>query len=402
MIVLFLKNEGQMIYMSDGPSSEENFRMERQFAVPCFFFLLALYRRAQHWVLQPREDAGITFNKSFLLAFSFYNKVKLEEDLLDTNFEDFEKDSTVFRTQLYQQLEGKIEINFNPENFRDELTPFQDFKKEAFESKHRNGEIKLYPEAVLGIFPQAGSQLVPDYLQLIDNNSFQDLETFFQRKNTNGTPIQPEPAHVNNNNIKEEKVFAPFELDAYQENAIKTIKNGKSIVVQGPPGTGKSQLICNILSDAMAAGKKALLVCQKRAALDVVYERLRGIGLGDFLGLVHDFRNDRKEIYSKVSNQVDRVEEYRTLNRSVDVIQTERKFYQVCRRIDQISEELEEFKQMLFDDTECGLSIKELYLTSDLQEPSVNIKQEYQYYTFSTLQEFLRKQKMYATVRGKI
>ncbi len=369
---------------------------------PLLFFPVSIVQEGAHWVLQPREDAGITFNKSFLLAFSFYNKVKLEEDLLDTNFEDFEKDSTVFRTQLYQQLDGKLEINFNPENFRDELTPFQDFKKETFESKHRNGEIKLYPEAVLGIFPQAGSQLVPDYLQLIDNNSFQDLETFFQRKNISGADKATGPAQVNNTTIKEEKVFAPFELDAYQENAIKTIKNGNSIVVQGPPGTGKSQLICNILSDAMAAGKKALLVCQKRAALDVVYGRLKGIGLGDFLGLVHDFRNDKKEIYSKVSSQVDRVEEYRTLNRSVDVIQTERKFYQVCRRIDQISEELAEFKQMLFDDTECGLSIKELYLTSDLQEPSVNIKQEYQYYIFPALQEFLRKQKMYVQYAAKL
>ena len=196
MIVLFLRNEGQMICMSDGPSSEENSRMERQCDVPCYFFLVSIVQEGQHWVLQPREDAGITFNKSFLLAFSFYNKVKLEEDLLDTNFEDFEKDSTVFRTQLYQQFEGKIEINFNPENFRDELTPFQDFKKEAFESKHRNGEIKLFPEAVLGIFPQAGSQLVPDYLQLIDNDSFQDLETFFQRKNTNGDDNSPGPVHA--------------------------------------------------------------------------------------------------------------------------------------------------------------------------------------------------------------
>ena len=136
------------------------------------------------------------------------------------------------------------------------------------------------PEAVLGIFPQAGSQLVPDYLQLIDNDSFQDLETFFQTKNTNGTDNSPGSVHVHNSTIKEEKVFAPFELDAYQENAIKTIKNGRSIVVQGPPGTGKSQLICNILSDAMAAGKKALLVCQKRAALDVVYREIKEYWFG--------------------------------------------------------------------------------------------------------------------------
>lgn len=367
---------------------------------PLLFFPVSIVQDGQHWVLQPREEAGITFNKSFLLAFAFYNQVKLEEDLLDTNFEDFEKESGVFRTQLYQLLDGKIEINFNPENFQDELNTFQEFKKEGFEGKHRNGELKLYPEAVLGIFPQEGSQLVPDYLHLIESNSFQDLEAFFQRKNVSGDDMQGGSINVNNT-VKEEKVFAPFDLDAYQENAIKAIKNGNSIVVQGPPGTGKSQLICNILSDAMAAGKKALLVCQKRAALDVVYSRLKGIGLGDFLGLVHDFRNDRKEIYSKISSQVDHVEEYRTLNRSVDVIQAERKFYQVCRRIDQIAEELEEFKKILFDDRECGLSIKELYLTSDLQEASINIKQEYQYFSFSTLQDFLRKQKTYVQYAEK-
>src|SRR3990170_1050742 len=83
---------------------------------PLLFFPVSIVQEGHYWLLQPREDAGITLNKSFLLAFAFYNKVKLEEDLLDTNFEDFEKDSTVFRTQLYQLLAGKIEINFNPEN----------------------------------------------------------------------------------------------------------------------------------------------------------------------------------------------------------------------------------------------------------------------------------------------
>ena len=365
---------------------------------PLLFFPVELAQDGQQWVLHPREDAGITFNKSFLLAYAFYNKVKLDEDIMETNFEDFERDGTSFRTQLYHLLEGKIEINFNSENFGDELAPFQEFKKEAFENKHRNGELKLFPEAVLGIFPQAGSHLVPDYLNLIENHTVQDLEDFFQRKNDTKGHVVPT---LNSNHIKEEKVFAPFELDAYQENAIKAIKNGNSIVVQGPPGTGKSQLICNLLSDAMANGKKALLVCQKRAALDVVYARLDSVGLGDFLGLVHDFRNDRKDIYAKVASQVDSVEKYRALNRGVDVIQTERKFYQVCRRIDQISEDLQEFKETLFDDRECGLSVKELYLTSNLDEPSINIRQEYQYFTFSTLDEFLRKQRVYVQYAAK-
>jgi hypothetical protein len=356
---------------------------------PLLFFPVSLVQEGQHWVLQSREDAGITFNKAFLLAYSFYNKVKLEEDLLDINFEDFDADSTVFRTQVYQHLKDKIEINFNPDNFRDELVPFQIFKKDDFDEQHRNGEIKLFPEAVLGIFPQAGSQLVPDYLHLIAQDNINDLEEFFERK-SQATDEARHPI------VPEEKLFAPFILDAYQENAIRAVKSGKSIVVQGPPGTGKSQLICNLLADAIASGKRALLVCQKRAALDVVYERLKEIELSDFLGLIHDFRNDRKEIFSKLARQIERVDEYKARNRSVDVIQKERRFVQISRRIDQISEELEEFRKSLFDERECGLPVKELYLTSDPEKPAINIRQEYHYFRFEELPQFVRQLKMYA------
>src|SRR5690606_14800722 len=129
---------------------------------PLLFFPVSLVQENNGWYLHLRQQAGITFNKSFLLAYAFYNKVSLEEEMFDTNFEDFNPDSTVFRTQLYQLLKERIEINFNPDNFRDELTPFHSFKKDEFDMKHRNGELKLFPEAVLGIFPQAGSQLVPD------------------------------------------------------------------------------------------------------------------------------------------------------------------------------------------------------------------------------------------------
>lgn len=362
---------------------------------PLLYFPVALVQEGNHWVLQPRRDAGITFNKAFLLAFSFYNQVKVDEELIDTNFEEFDTDSTVFRTQLYQLLRDKIEINFNPENFHDELTAFAEFRKQEYDEAHRAGELKLYPEAVLGIFPQAGSQLVPDYLQMMDNSSIDSLEDFFQRKNLNRDG-ENSPLSIPRSTISEENIYTPFVLDAYQENAIKTIKNGSSIVVQGPPGTGKSQLICNLLADAIASGKKALLVCQKRAALDVVYDRLKQTGLSDFLGLVHDFRNDRKDIFSKIAQQVEAIEEFKAQNRTIDVIQTERKFLQLCRRIDQITEELEEFKFALFDDKECGLSIKELYLTSDLHGASVNIKQEYQYFSFREVQNFMRRMKAYA------
>ncbi|RAW00697.1 AAA domain-containing protein [Pseudochryseolinea flava] len=360
---------------------------------PLLFFPVSIVQEGQHWVLRAREDAGITFNKAFLLAYSFYNKVSVDEELLDINFEDFDTDSTVFRTQIYQHIKDKVEINFNPDNFRDELTPFQVFKKDEFDEQHRNGEIKLFPEAVLGIFPQAGSQLVPDYLHLIEQDGFRDLEEFFESKSS-AVPGSEGISRLSA--IPEEKLFAPFVLDAHQENAIRAVKRGQSIVVQGPPGTGKSQLICNLLADAIASGKRALLVCQKRAALDVVYERLKEIDLGDFLGLIHDFRNDRKDIFGKLARQIESVDDFKTKNRSVDVIQKERRFLQISRTIDQVSEELEEFRKTLFDERECGLPIKELYLTCDPHRPAINIRQEYHYFNFYELDNFIRQLKLYS------
>lgn len=365
---------------------------------PLLFFPVSLVQENNGWYLHLRQQAGITFNKSFLLAYAYYNKVSLEEALLDTSFEDFDTDSTVFRTQLYQLLKEKLEINFNPDNFRDELIPFQTFRKDAFDQAHRNGELKLFPEAVLGIFPQAGSQLVPDYLSLLDESTVPDLEAFFSAKNAMMLDSDSGIEKIlRSNALKEEKLHTPFTLDAWQENAIKAIKTGQSIVVQGPPGTGKSQLICNLMADAIASGKRALLVCQKRAALDVVYARLQEKQLGDFVGLVHDFRNERKTIFGKIARQVDSIEDFRAFNRSLDVIQMERRFFQVCRTIDRLSEELEEFKQTLFDDTECGLSVKELYLTSDIGGETVNIRQEYQYFPFTTLPQFLKVLRQYGS-----
>ncbi|MBX2964367.1 MAG: DUF4011 domain-containing protein [Cyclobacteriaceae bacterium] len=362
---------------------------------PLLFFPVQLAQDKTDWILKIRGDAGIVLNKTFLLAFAYYNQVKPNEELLEADFEDYDTDSTVFRTQLYQLLRDRIEINFNPDTFSDHLLPFQEFKKDEFDKLHHNGEIKLFPEAVLGIFPQAGSQLVPDYLQLIEENQYPTLESIFVSKNQSQVgKLFDDPVSVNLG-VKEEKVHTAFPMDAWQEHALKSVKLGRSMVVQGPPGTGKSQLISNLITDCIASGKRVLLVCQKRVALDVVYTRLNSIGLGDFLGLVHDFRQDRKEIYQKMARQVDRVDEYKMINRSIDAIQTERRFNQVCRRIDQLTEELEEFRKALFHGEECGLSVKELYLTSNPALDGINVTQIYQQFHFHTLDDFLKRLKQY-------
>ncbi|MEQ9232071.1 MAG: DUF4011 domain-containing protein, partial [Cyclobacteriaceae bacterium] len=349
---------------------------------PLIFFPVELILNQGKWELVRRKDVNTTLNKTFLLAYAYYNKVSLDEDLIEQVIDDYDNDSIKFRTQLYELLRSsKVEVNFNTENFTDQLKPFLDLRKEQLESSEHDGELKMHPHAVLGIFPQAGSYLVPDYIHLLDNKPDGEIADFFSHAlEENKTRFS--------DLLREENTFTPFRIDAYQEHALAQIKRGQSLVIQGPPGSGKSQLISNMVCDFIARGKNVLLVCQKRAALDVVYERLRSKGLTDFVGLVHDFKNDRKVIYEQINTQIENLDEYESLNNGLDTIYLERQFQQASRKLDQLSEELFEFKEALFSEVDCGKSVKELYLISSPERSSVALNQEYRALTYNDAPDF--------------
>jgi predicted DNA-binding WGR domain protein len=82
--------------------------------------------------------------------------------------------------------------------------------------------------------------------------------------------------------------------DATQAAAVALAGTGCSYIIQGPPGTGKSQTITNLIADYVARGKRVLFVCEKRAAIDVVFHRLRQQGLDELCCLIHDSQTDKK------------------------------------------------------------------------------------------------------------
>lgn len=152
-----------------------------------------------------------------------------------------------------------------------------------------------------------GYQVNLTCLSFLKINMYKDLERNDYLLNNNpiilalageGSPIRIPNEYQNVNYDKQVRPIDTFQVldaDSSQQDAIFLSKKGISFVLQGPPGTGKSQTITNIISEALADGKKILFVSEKMAALSVVHNRLINAGLEDFCLLLHSHKGDNKK-----------------------------------------------------------------------------------------------------------
>jgi hypothetical protein len=97
-----------------------------------------------------------------------------------------------------------------------------------------------------------------------------------------------------------ETTFQVVDADSSQQEVILAAKSGTDLVVEGPPGTGKSQTITNLVAEFLAAGKSVLFVSEKMAALEVVYDRLKRAGLGDFCLEMHSHKASKKKVIEEL------------------------------------------------------------------------------------------------------
>ncbi len=88
--------------------------------------------------------------------------------------------------------------------------------------------------------------------------------------------------------------------DSSQLEALTQSALGRHVVVHGPPGTGKSQTIANLIADALARNKKVLFVSAKMAALNVVYDRLKELGLQRFCLEAHSTKAGKQKIIDEL------------------------------------------------------------------------------------------------------
>lgn len=93
--------------------------------------------------------------------------------------------------------------------------------------------------------------------------------------------------------------------DSSQLKALTYASLGQHLVVHGPPGTGKSQTISNIIADALGHGKKVLFVSAKMAALNVVFDRLKTEGLGQFCLEAHGVKAGKLKIIEELKRTLE-------------------------------------------------------------------------------------------------
>lgn len=137
---------------------------------------------------------------------------------------------------------------------------------------------KFINNGVLGLYAGSKEAIVTDY-NILESKTIPC--SFKMEKNLNDT------------------LYPGVALDHSQQRVIRTINKGKNIVIHGPPGTGKSKTLTATIAYILSKGQTCLVVCEKKTAIDVLYENLSELGFKEFCINVSEVKKDRRKVVNK-------------------------------------------------------------------------------------------------------
>ena len=170
----------------------------------------------------------------------------------------------------------------------------------------------VQPRWVLGNFSFQKLAIVRDLTELLQELARHDIvagiagdQTAAELARGSRTTVDP---HGFDQTVPDQE-FLVRDADASQQQAIAATVGGQSGVISGPPGTGKSQTISNLIAELAARGKTVLFVAEKRAALDVVLNRLNELDLGHLCLDLHGADISRRLVARQLQESLTRVRE---------------------------------------------------------------------------------------------
>lgn len=332
------------------PFVEGRFKDRTFVRAPLLLCPIRIYEKNNKFYMENINEQPIFINKVFLNGCSKYNEMKISD--FDTEFETLESFGEDKIKGILSYL-AKNDINIEGAKNK-EIHKFEDYTASNM-PEYGVGELKIKTHLILGQFPISNS-IYNDYLEL---EKTADSNKLLQKLLVNKEGIEGDYEHTMEEHgvlsLSEEKFFYLTSLDYSQEKAVKKVSESDQLVIYGPPGTGKSQTIANIISDALAKDKRVLMVSQKKAALDVIYNRLSSIQ--DKLILLHDINKDKKGFYEKVASNLENMNENSIDRCSNDINQR-------AKHIDNIIESLEKLALILHKKRDFGLSLQQMYSKS--------------------------------------
>lgn len=229
------------------------------------------------WGISRNEDAPITVNQ-LLTAYIGKDEgielPKLPEDALEDGLLD-QNELVSFCQQTLKALGSDFICS--------DIPPVSKcLETKEFDQLHQEGDKKPWLSfcGVFGLYKSPKESIIQATEQVLDESE----QTSDQQLELGGA---------------RQSLVASVATNPSQEEIINTLINDEFKLIQGPPGTGKSQSIAAIISNALANDNRVLLICEKKEALNVVYQKLEEVGLGEFAVVIDSSSRDRKEVVER-------------------------------------------------------------------------------------------------------
>jgi DNA polymerase IIIc chi subunit len=340
------------------PFVEGKFKDNSFVRAPLFLFPVSININGSTVSLLNNVDSPILLNKVFILAHSKFNETKAidMEVKCESLNEDFIQDT------LKELKKNDIHITYQ----NNEIEKFREYTEKNIPD-YSIGTLFIKNYTVLGQFPISNS-IYTDYKCLEGKDKGQLLKDLLHTKNNASIGDYEIKEEHGKLSFSEKDLYFVSNLDYSQEKAVKKASESKNLVIYGPPGTGKSQTIVNIIADALAKNKRVLMVSQKKAALDVIYNRLGSLNSKAII--VHDANKDKKAFYEKIKNTLEDVK--------VNDMNLENNISLKAEIIDEHIQMLEFLAKVLNEKRDYGISLQEMYaISSDIAS-----KEDYRYEDF--------------------
>ncbi len=283
------------------------------------------------------------------LIYAYGQARRLSFDSLELEFDDFSDFRNVSDVLRYL---ASFHIAIRPFS-SPELQPFSRFKDSDSTS------LFLHSTAVLGRFPIANS-IYTDYSELekrkLTNEAIDELLT--------PRAFKAKQLRIKRMRIVRKKAaqihmpsYAVRAMDFAQSQVVKKANESGNIVIFGPPGTGKSQTIVNIITDALVKNKRVLVVSQKKAALDVVFNRL-----GDLKSkamYIGDESKDKAQFYKRAAEAHNAA-----MAQSVQTDWIQKEYRELESKIENECQSLKEIETIMNERRPFGISLSEMYRAS--------------------------------------